>query len=503
MSTTGVGQHEHSQQPERLPKFPQPPAQDANGTAMSESNEIAAPAPAAANALLFCGTAKWDMVGRKSVPKKVAQRGGTDAGPELLAPTRLYFAGMPDVQFVAIYSGCIAAHAVLVDADGAAWGIGRNDNGQLAVDDFSSKSHPVRFDLPRSGKVVRASCGRTHTLVVLDSGVVFGCGSNALGRLGLGAKGGPLTQENAEWRKVVLPENAVDAATGADFSVFVGESGKLYCCGSGEYGQLGNGRTGERIETGNKTAFDIEVTPTKVSGFGDGEGEVPIKRVACGANHALALDGNGKVWSWGFGGYGRLGHKQQKDEMRPKILESFASPNYKLDVIACGQTSSWAAQLSRKSLWMWGMTKKSGEATMYPKPVFDLQGWPVRSISSGPTSTVVASDCSVISWGPAPTFGELGYGADSPKSSTKPKIIDSLEGLHVAQVVEGGAFTFMLVRAESEKEIEQIEKLPKHTFDAPPESADAKPKGNSKAKAGGTKRKATAGGRGKPKARKR
>lgn len=35
----------------------------------------------------------------------------------------------------------------------------------------------------------------------------------------------------------------------------------VFSFGSAEKGQLGNGTTGERITTGNKTSYDIEVQP--------------------------------------------------------------------------------------------------------------------------------------------------------------------------------------------------------------------------------------------------
>jgi len=36
---------------------------------------------------------------------------------------------------------------------------------------------------------------------------------------------------------------------------------EVFSFGSGEKGQLGNGRTGEHITTGNKSAYDIEPEP--------------------------------------------------------------------------------------------------------------------------------------------------------------------------------------------------------------------------------------------------
>ena len=40
----------------------------------------------------------------------------------------------------------------------------------------------------------------------------------------------------------------------------------VYSFGSAEVGQLGNGRTGEHISTGNKTAFDVEYEPSAYFG---------------------------------------------------------------------------------------------------------------------------------------------------------------------------------------------------------------------------------------------
>ena len=44
----------------------------------------------------------------------------------------------------------------------------------------------------------------------------------------------------------------------------------------------------------------------------------------------------------------------------------------------------------------------------------------MRSIASGNTHTAVAAETSAVTWGPAPTCGELGYGdgEDAKRSST-------------------------------------------------------------------------------------
>jgi len=60
----------------------------------------------------------------------------------------------------------------------------------------------------------------------------------------------------------------------------------------------------------------------------------------------------------------------------------------------------------------------------------------VRAIACGANSSFVSADEAVISWGPSPTCGELGYGdpVSNPKSSTIPKLVDALQGVHCTQV---------------------------------------------------------------------
>lgn len=62
---------------------------------------------------------------------------------------------------------------------------------------------------------------------------------------------------------------------------------------------------------------------------------------------------------------------------------------------------------SELGVYLWGQTKRTGEANMYPKPIQDLYGWNVRAVGCSVTSIVMAADDTVIAWGPSPTYGEL------------------------------------------------------------------------------------------------
>lgn len=62
----------------------------------------------------------------------------------------------------------------------------------------------------------------------------------------------------------------------------------------------------------------------------------------CSLSPQLVLDSQKRVFSWGFGGYGRLGHAEQKDEMVPRLVKLFDFPGRGASQIYAGYTCSFA-----------------------------------------------------------------------------------------------------------------------------------------------------------------
>jgi len=56
----------------------------------------------------------------------------------------------------------------------------------------------------------------------------------------------------------------------------------------------------------------------------------------------VVLDRKDRVFTWGFGGYGQLGHDENKDELVPRLLKFFDGPNRGVSMIATGSTFSIA-----------------------------------------------------------------------------------------------------------------------------------------------------------------
>lgn len=210
--------------------------------------------------------------------------------------------------------------AVRIFGRSPALSLGANTNGIIS-EHAPLKITPASVGLPRGGRFIDGAAGKTHLLLVDNLGGVWGCGNNTLGQIGLvrlphlypaRAHAQPVSNEVEEFTRINAgwPKDAkiVAVSAGHTFSLFLTDAGEVYAAGSSEEGQLGNGKTGERLHKAGKVVFDVENPPRLVQGFKDKR----IVKIASGNQHSLALDEEGYVYSWGYNGYCRLGLGDQK-----------------------------------------------------------------------------------------------------------------------------------------------------------------------------------------------
>lgn len=89
-------------------------------------------------------------------------------------------------------------------------------------------------------------------------------------------------------------------------------------------------------------------TPVLVAGLQN------ITQIACGENHALALDNTGTIWGWGTGGQNQflsVGTASIQDTLRPLIVRPCEN---KVKYIASGPNHCFAIDDSDK-VWGWGL----------------------------------------------------------------------------------------------------------------------------------------------------
>ncbi|XP_040970659.1 protein RCC2 isoform X2 [Gossypium hirsutum] len=342
--------------------------------------------------LLFCGSTCWYVIGRR--------KGAVEGN--LVSPTRLRPLVGVDIRFVA--SGCLSCHCVALDVEGRCYTWGRNEKGQLGHGDTIQRDRPTIVSELSKYKIIKAGSGRNHTVVVTEDGNSLAFGWNKHGQLGSGS-----TRNEIESSPVrCLVSQVTNTACGADFTVWLSsvEGSSILTAGLPQYGQLGHGTDNEynSKDSSVKLVYEPQPRPRAIATL---SGETIVK-VACGTNHTVAVDKNGYVYTWGFGGYGRLGHREQKDEWAPRRVDVFQKHNVLPPnaVVSAGSVNS-ACTAGGGQLYMWGKIKNAGDDWMYPKPLMDL------------------------------------------RSSAVPKKVDILEGMHVISVACGMGHSMVIVDREN------------------------------------------------------
>jgi len=160
--------------------------------------------------------------------------------------------------------------------------------------------------------VIGATAGVDHSLVWTEEGRVYSFGQ----RKGVNATTYRVVQfmlgrgdEESELMPGLIEgplvgKKVIGASAGCSHSLVWTEEGRVYSFGSGCSGRLGHG--GE----------ENELVPRLIEG--PLVGKVGIGATA-GYGHSLVWTEEGRVYSFGFGGNGRLGHGGEENELVPRL----------------------------------------------------------------------------------------------------------------------------------------------------------------------------------------
>lgn len=265
------------------------------------------------------------------------------------------------------FTGPTSCHNIVLCDDGSVFVFGRNESGQLGLGDTNTRFGPVKHS-ELSQKLVMAATGRWHSLFLMSDNKVLACGESKLGQCGTNKK----QVLRPMLVKMPTSDKVKKVACGGQFSLILTESGNIWAFGSPAYGQLGQNDDGQRIVSAGRVELDYKSSPVQIGGILKNK---KIIDIACGDNHSLALDSDGAIYSWGRGDDGRLGHRDQVNQLVPKLVEELATDSRNVGVksIACGEGISLAVS-GMGQIFIWGKYRKT-DANMYPKPIFDLMGW--------------------------------------------------------------------------------------------------------------------------------
>ncbi|XP_060518323.1 uncharacterized protein LOC132697073 [Cylas formicarius] len=275
-----------------------------------------------------------------------------------------------------------AGHTLVLDSKGVVYCCGWNSKGQLGLSDDTFKL--TQIEILKEFKIVQISCGWDFSAAVSECGKQFVWGNNQYTQLGLSKS---ITCTGIPSRLQVSQKLATgfqQVSCGLRHSAIITKDGGLLVAGTGAKGQLG---LGDNFDDNNYLSI------SRVPELND------VISVASGQHHTLVLRGNGTVLSWGDNKFGQLG-------VDPNVANSFVPLEVynsdALESVYAGWTHS-ACLLKNGDILTWGRNNygqlgANRDITYRPEKVPTLGN--VKQLSLGSEHNLaVTNQNKLFAWG--------------------------------------------------------------------------------------------------------
>ncbi|KAL2322402.1 hypothetical protein Fmac_026781 [Flemingia macrophylla] len=351
-----------------------------------------------------------------------------------LLPKALESAVVLDVQNIA----CGGKHAALVTKQGEIFSWGEESGGRLGHGVDSDVPHPKLIESLSNTNIELVACGEYHTSAVTLSGDLYtwGDGTYNYGLLGHG-------NQVSHWvpKRVNGPLEGIHVSSiscGPWHTAVVTSAGQLFTFGDGTFGVLGHGDR-------KSVSLPREIESLK---------GLRTMQAACGVWHTAAvvevMVGNssssncssGKLFTWGDGDKGRLGHGDKESKLVPTCVVALVEPNF--CQVACGHSMTVALSRSGHVYAMGscvygqlGNTQADGK--LPTRVEGKLSKSFVEEIACGAYHVaVLTSRTEVYTWGKGAN-GRLGHGDTNDRNS--PTLVEALKDKQVKSIACGTNFT--------------------------------------------------------------
>jgi len=257
----------------------------------------------------------------------------------------------PDEIHRVIKVECGRAHTVVLTEQGVIFTLGNNSYGQCArtiIEDENylgsqviNRLSPELFANKRIKDIV---CGQDHTMFLTENGEVFSCGWSADGQTGLGTYNNQDLPMLAEGD--IKNENIVKLSSTGDAVLAMNDKGDVFGWGNSEYNQI--------LLDSDEQQINVPLHLKYLNNIGK------IINIAAGGSFSMVLNDEGNVFVWGYGllGFGPNVDFCKEPKLIPPTLfgrNSF-NPENRVISINCG-LYHMAAINSDNDLFMWGRNK--------------------------------------------------------------------------------------------------------------------------------------------------
>jgi len=245
---------------------------------------------------------------------------------------------MEGIRISSIATG--ESHSLFLTQEGRIWSCGVGFCGILGHGNISDCLQPRLIESLEGARIVDVAVGVRHSAAVSEKGQVFTWGAADVGQLGHGSA------DDLE-----MHERVSDPRTGGFFSyaskptvvmglfgkkitvskvsccnfttVALTDQGRIYSWGNNTDGQCGLGQKCPHQKLTyldphmHRTAMQVVSEPGQVQ-----TGDLKFRSISSGGYHVLAVDMHNRLWTWGQGLWGKLGHGNQQSVYEPKLVDA-------------------------------------------------------------------------------------------------------------------------------------------------------------------------------------
>ena len=295
------------------------------------------------------------------------------------------------------------------------WGEGINEGflggGTVKTDNATTKKNdsflPKALDTVVVLDVHSISCGSRHAVLVTKQGEVFSWGEESGGRLGHGV------DADVSHPKLVDSLSGMNieiASCGEYHTCAVTMSGDLYTWGDGvrNTGLLGHGS-------------DLSHwIPRKVNGPLEG---LRVSSISCGPWHTAIVTSSGRLFTFGDGTFGSLGHGDRESLNSPRevgvlkglrTVRAACGPWHTAAIVETSNESLKSGISSSGKLFTWGDGDRNrlghgdGEPRLFPEQVASVMDLNFSQVACGNDMTLALVTNGALYAMGSPVYGQLG-----------------------------------------------------------------------------------------------
>lgn len=208
-------------------------------------------------------------------------------------------------------------HAILLSATGAVYTWGLGSHGQLGHGSLTPEEEPRAVEALWGVPMKAVAAGSWHCCCISETADLYVWGWNESGQLGLPSVG---------VRKALEQKNSSKATQCQDANALPG---------------------GELKQEEDKEVFiSIQAFPALL----DLNPSCEVKAVSCGSRHTAAITTEGNLYTWGWGEYGQLGHKNVLISDEPQCVNFFREHQLYVSDVICGAWNTFVAVVQQEEI---------------------------------------------------------------------------------------------------------------------------------------------------------